>query len=329
MKFAIFGAGAVGCWIGARMAATGADVTLIGRAKLMAEISNGIRATDLAGGDVDAKPRTATDASAAREADIIVVTVKSTATTTAGRELAAVAKPDAVIVSLQNGVRNADLLAAALPGRRVLAAMVEFNVIKPAPATYHRATIGKLIVQADPGALPLAVAWRAAGITTQIREDMPAVLWGKLVLNLNNAINALSGVPLATEMVQRDFRRCFAAAQREALGALAAAKMPIAQLIAIPPKWMPTLLSLPDAIFRVVAKRAVAIDPAARSSMWDDFEAGRPTEIDFLQGEVIALADKLGRAAPVNRGLVRLVRDAEAGGRRDWTGAELRKQLGV
>jgi 2-dehydropantoate 2-reductase len=329
MRFAIFGAGAVGCWIGARMTATGADVTLIGRPKLMAEISNGIRATDLAGDDVEAKPRTATEAAAARDADIIVVTVKSTATTIAGRELAAVANPDAVIVSLQNGVRNAELLAAALPGRRVLAAMVEFNVIKPAPATYHRATIGKLIVQADAGALPLAVAWRAAGITTQIREDMPAVLWGKLVLNLNNAINALSGVPLAAEIVQRDFRRCFAAAQREALGSLAAANMPIAQLIAIPPKWMPTLLSLPDAIFRIVAKRAIAIDPKARSSMWDDFEAGRPTEIDFLQGEVIALADKLGRSAPVNRALVRLVRDAEAGGRRNWTGAELRKELGV
>ncbi len=329
MRFAIFGAGAVGCWIGARMAAAGADVTLIGRPKLMAEISNGLRATDLAGGDVEAKPRTATDAGAARDADIIVVTVKSTATTTAGRELAAVVKPDAVIVSLQNGVRNAELLAAALPGRRVLAAMVEFNVTKPAPATYHRATIGKLIVQADAGALPLAVAWRAAGITTQLREDMTAVLWGKLVLNLNNAINALSGVPIAAEIMQRDFRRCFAAAQREALGALASANIPVARLIAVPPRWMPAVLSLPDAVFRLVAKRAVAIDPTARSSMWNDFEAGRPTEIDFLQGEVIALADKLGRSAPVNRALVRLVRAAEAGGRRDWTGAELRRELGV
>jgi 2-dehydropantoate 2-reductase len=63
--------------------------------------------------------------------------------------------------------------------------------------------------------------------------------------------------------------------------------------------------------------------------MWDDLEAGRPTEIDHIQGEVVALADQLGVAAPVNRALVELVRAAEAGGRRDYTAAELRAAIGA
>ena len=92
---------------------------------------------------------------------------------------------------------------------------------------------------------------------------------------------------------------------------------------------MPRLLEVPDAVFRVLAKRIVAIDPTARSSMWDDLEACRPTEIDYLQGEVVELARTLGRPAPVNGALVELVRRAEAGGRRDYTGAQLAAALGV
>ncbi len=83
------------------------------------------------------------------------------------------------------------------------------------------------------------------------------------------------------------------------------------------------MLELPDRVFRLLAARAVAIDPQARSSMWDDLEAKRPTEIDQLQGEVVALAQRLGRAAPVNSALVGLVRAAEAGGKRDFTADEL------
>jgi len=86
-------------------------------------------------------------------------------------------------------------------------------------------------------------------------------------------------------------------------------------------------LTLPDAIFSRLARRVIAIDPHARSSMWSDLEARRPTEIDYLQGEIVALADRVGRAAPVNRALVALVRAAEAGGKRDYTGGELAAAL--
>ncbi len=125
------------------------------------------------------------------------------------------------------------------------------------------------------------------------------------------------------------FRRCLAAAQREALELLQIAKQPVAKLTAIPPRWMPLLLSAPDVLFSRLATRVVAIDPHARSSMWDDLASGRPTEIDYLQGEVVALAGKLGRSAPVNRKLVELIRTAETGGKRDFTASQLQAALGL
>jgi 2-dehydropantoate 2-reductase len=207
--------------------------------------------------------------------------------------------------------------------------MVPFNVIRRDAGAYHRGSAGTLMVEQAPEAAPFVEAARAASLPLEQRTDMAAVQWAKLVLNLNNAINALSGQPLATELAQRDFRRCFAAAQREALGVLAAANTPIAKLTRIPPRWMPRLLTVPDPVFKRVARRVVAIDPHARSSMWDDLEAKRPTEVDYIQGEVVALAEKLGRDAPVNRALVSLIRAAEAGGRRDYSGAELRAALGA
>jgi len=333
IRIAIFGAGAIGCWVGGRLAAGGTEVTLIGRARVLDELVGGLRTTDLDGGEAMVEVgalspvRTATEPEAAVGADLVLVTVKSAQTADAGEALARVLPDGAAVVSLQNGVRNADALRATLPGRRVLAAMVPFNVVRRGPGAYHRATSGPLRIDDDPAAAPLLEACRAAALPIEPRRDMAAVQWAKLVLNLNNAINALSGQPLAIELAQRDFRRCLAAAQREALGILAATNTPIARLTAIPPRWMPRLLAVPDRVFRRVAARVVAIDPHARSSMWDDLEARRPTEIDYIQGEVVALAERVGADAPVNRALIQRIRSDEAGGRRDYTGAELRAAL--
>jgi 2-dehydropantoate 2-reductase len=328
---AIFGAGAIGCWVGGKLAAGGAQVTLIGRARVVDELAGGLCISELDDGNATktVTPAIATDAAAAATAALVVVTVKSAQTAAAGAELARVLPERAVVVSLQNGVRNADALRAALPGRTVLAAMVPFNVVRRAAGAYHRASGGVLRIDDDPAAAPLLAACRAAALPIEPRRDMPAVQWAKLVMNLNNAINALSGIPLAAELAQRAYRLCLSAAQREALDLLATSKQDVAKLTAIPPSWMPRLLRVPDGIFRVLARRIVAIDPHARSSMWDDFEAGRPTEIDYLQGEVVTLAERLGRDAPVNRALVKLVRAAEAGGKRDFTAAELRAALSV
>ena len=324
---AIFGAGAIGCWVGGRLAGGGADVTLIGRARVMDELADGLTVSELDGPTRTVKVTATTDPAAAAGAEITLVTVKSAQTAEAGATLARVLPGGATVASLQNGVRNAEVLRTAIPGARVLAAMVPWNVVRKDRGAYHRGTTGLLMIEDAPEAAPLLAAAKAASLPIEARADITAVQWTKLIMNLNNAINALAGVPLATELAQRDYRRVLAAVMREAMVACARADQPIAKLAPVPPRWVPRILELRDGLFNLIARRMLAVDPHARSSMWDDLEAKRPTEVDYLQGEVVALAARVGTAAPCNALLQRLVHAAEAGGKRDFTAAELRAEI--
>ena len=78
---------------------------------------------------------------------------------------------------------------------------------------------------------------------------------------------------------------------------------------------MPALLRLPDAVFAVLLGGSVKIDPEARSSMWEDLQRGRSTEIDYLQGVITEIADRHGQKAPLSRRIVTLIRNAEAAGK--------------
>lgn len=320
-RIVIFGAGAIGCWIGGRLAVGGADVTLVGRPRVLGELERGLQVSEMGGGQWTVHPKLATEAV---DGELVLVCTKSAQTAEAARALASTT---GTIVSMQNGVRNVPVLRAALPGRAVLAGMVPFNVVRRGPGSYHRGSGGTLAVEHADAAAPLTEACVRADLALDLRDDMLAVQWAKLVMNLNNAINALSGQPLATELAQRGYRVILADAQREALELLRAAHVKVARLTLVPPRWMPRMLALPDSVFRRLAGRVVAIDPYARSSMWDDLEAKRPTEIDYINGEVVALAERLGTHAPVNAGLVQLIREAEAGGKRDFSSDELRHAL--
>jgi 2-dehydropantoate 2-reductase len=330
-RIAVFGAGAIGCWVGGRLSTGGAQVTLIVRRRMRDDLAAGVTTTDLDGESALGHPTLAVEpdevATAVRSANVVLVTVKSPATVTAGNELRPHVSPNTVVVSLQNGVRNAPALRDALGGHPVLAGMVPFNVVARGPGKYHRASEGVVMIENAPGAVPLARAFGSAHLACELRDDMTGVQWAKLVLNLNNAINALCGKPLATELSERDFRRCLALAQREAIEVIRASKQPLARVTVLPTAWIPRLLPAPDLVFRLLARRIIAIDPDARSSLWDDLVAKRATEIDYLQGEIVSLAKQLGRTAPINGRLVELVRAAEAGGKRDYTGAELRAEM--
>lgn len=327
----IFGAGSVGCYLGGRLASFGSDVRFVGRERIGRELAeHGLTLSDLHGARLRLLPtaiRFATDPAAAADAGLVLVTVKSAATEDAGRALAPVLRPDTVVISFQNGLGNAEVLRQQLPRHTVLTGMVPFNVVHRAPGSFHRGSEGELEVEQHSALAPFRAAFETASLPLQEHADMRPVLWAKLLLNLNNAINALSNLPLKTELSQRDYRRCLALAQQEALSLLDAAGIRPARLTPLPPHWLPRLLTVPDALFKRLANRMLAIDPLARSSMWEDLEAGRATEVDWLNGEVVKLAAQLGRKAPVNARLVELVQAAERGGRRAWAGKELLQEL--
>jgi 2-dehydropantoate 2-reductase len=327
-KICIYGAGSIGCYVGGRLLAGGSDVSFIGRARIAGQLRDqGITLSHYNESRWCVPPEridVSTDAASAAAADLVLVTVKSAATPTAAAELASVLRPGTLVVSFQNGVGNADVLRAALPRNTVLEGMVPFNVVERSPGAFHQGSGGELEIRQTPALQPFVDDFKKAGLPLIQHADMLPVQWAKLLLNLNNAINALANRPLKEELSQRAYRLCLAMAQKEALALLKQANIRPAKVTPLPTTWIPRVLSVPDAIFERLGRAMLTIDPLARSSMSDDLAAKRATEIDWINGEVVRLAERLGQTAPVNRRLCQLVRDAERSeARPSWSGEAL------
>jgi 2-dehydropantoate 2-reductase len=314
-RIAIYGAGMVGNYLGGRLHGH-AQLRFIARPHIASMLQeHGLTVSDLHGHRRHvpvAELDVTTQASGAQGVDAVLVTVKSAATMDVAHDLAEVLAPGTLVISFQNGVRNVADLRAALPTCHVLAGMVPFNVAQPVPGHFHQGSSGALMVERSAALSPaLRAAFDAGGLPLQVCDDMQAVLWAKLLINLNNALNALSGLPLREQLAQRPWRQCLALLQREGLRVLHAAGIRPAALTALPARWLPDVLALPDALFHRIASRMLAIDPLARSSMWDDLQAHRRTEVDYINGELVALAKSRGLRAPANERIVALIREAE------------------
>jgi 2-dehydropantoate 2-reductase len=313
---AVAGAGSIGCFVGGMLAVGGHRVALLARPRVIRDIEgHGLRLTSFEGFDrtiASNKLVLSDDPQIFSEAGIVLVTVKSTDTAEIADLIAQHAPADAVIVSLQNGVGNIAVLREKLPGRGVLAGMVPFNVVARGPGQFHRATSGDIVIERDDAGT--AERLSVPGLKMLASDNIAGVQWGKLLVNLNNALNALAGVPLRQQLAQRAWRRLFADQMAEGLVAIKAEGIRPVSSTPIPANWTPHLLRLPDAIFEAMLGRTMKIDPEARSSMWEDLQRGRRTEIDYLQGVITAIADRHGLQAPLSRRIVALIRSAEAAG---------------
>ena len=261
------------------------------------------------------------------DADIIALCVKSGATSTAAQDIREFGREGALVISLQNGVSNNEVLRNELGDRFEIAqGMVPYNVAYLGDGRFHKGVAGQVWVEDRPETRELA---RLIGISPaglHLSPDMTDVLWGKLLINLNNAVNALSGRTLVEQLSERDYRCVVAASIREALGLLDRARIRPAKVGPVPPQLLPATIGSPDWLFNNLFLKVQKIDAKARSSMGDDLAAGRRTEIDYLNGELVRLAERLGIEAPVNRKIVELIRKAEAGAP-PWAPADLRREV--
>jgi 2-dehydropantoate 2-reductase len=332
LKVAILGAGSVGCFVGGAWAAAGLEVGFIGRERIADAVrANGLTLTDFSGWRVRLAPGRvdySTKASALADADLIALAVKSTGTAQAAKEIGRHAKRGATVLSLQNGVSNAELLRTAL-GKRfdVAQGMVPFNVAYLGEGRFHKGVAGELIAEDMPAIRTLAERVGGGPARLRLAADMPAIAWGKLLINLNNAVNALSGRTLLDQLKERDYRRVVAASIVEALAVLDGAKIEPAKIGPVPPRLLPHVIGSPDLLFNNLFLKVQKIDAKARSSMYDDLAAGRPTEIDYLNGEVVILGNKVGVPTPVNAAIVSLIRQREAGVEHLWSPADLRAHV--
>lgn len=341
MNIIVLGAGVIGCYLGGRLAAAGARVTLVGRSRVLTPLKEGgLTVTDLDGFHAHLPPGQLKLAShlaevwpsaavhPADEPTLIVLCVKGGGTTAAATDIAATCPPGTVVLSLQNGVDNVSRILTRAPSVQALAGMVPYNVVMPKPGQVHRATSGVLRLADHEATRKLLPILRQAGVDAELSSDMLSVQWGKLLLNLNNPVNALAGIPLQAQLTDRSFRVVLAALQTEALVALKAAGIQPAQVASSAPWLLPHVLRLPNWLFTRLAARLLRMDPSARSSMWDDLQQARVTEIDDLCGAVTRLATQHGLAAPVNTGITALIK-AYRSGDAPWTGSALRQTLAL
>lgn len=314
---AIAGAGSIGCFVGGLLATAGRNVALLARPRVIEEIeANGLRLTGFDGLDrtiARSQLRLSEDPAILNGAGVVLVTVKSADSAGIAEIIAEHAPSDAIIVSLQNGVGNAAILRERLPGRRVLGGMVPFNVVATGHGRFHRATSGDIVIEQD--GTTFGEQLSVPGLKLRVTSDIVGVQWGKLLVNLNNGLNALSGLTLQEQLSQRPWRRLLADQMAEGLAALKAECVRPVSPTPIPSHLMPHLLRMPDSIFSGLLGWTMKIDPEARSSMAEDLQRGRRTEIDHLQGVIAGIAERHGLPASLSRRVVALIKRAEAEGK--------------
>ena len=302
--FIVVGAGAIGCEIAGWLLNAKSKLTLVGRERQIQQFSeHGLTVRAFNGETYKAEASTFNFVTAipkASDADAILVCVKSMDTGAVANQIAQSGNGDVPVISCQNGLDNPETLSQHLPDATIIAAMVPFNVIESEDSIYTITTEGQLHIEDHPGARPLVEALENTPIAAKSSKDMQAVQWGKLILNLNNGLNALSGLPLVEQLSDPAWRRVLAACIDEALTIARAEGITPAQIGKVKPAIIPKVLRLPTWLFRILASNMMKIDPSARSSMSDDLTMGRQPEIDFLNGKIVALAKSHNIDVPVN-----------------------------
>jgi len=295
MKIAVMGAGAIGSYIGGRLARAGHDVTLVARPAHVAAIE--ARGGLLIDSDnrEDTVPLAATaDPSGVAGADLVLFTVKSADTEPAGRSMQPHLSPTATILCLQNGVDNAERLSAAI-GRPAVAAVVYVATRMEGPGHVRHHGRNELVIGPSDASEAMAKLLTEAGIPTTVSETVRAALWQKLVLNC--CYNALSAV------AQLPYRRLFEVPDTvEVIRNVVNECMAVARALNI---------ALPDDMFDQALAIARLI-PDQYSSTAQDLARKKATEIDYLNGYIVRKGRETGVPTPANLTLHVMVKLQEA-----------------
>lgn len=294
MKIAVMGAGAVGCYFGAMLARAGHSVTLIGRPHHVEAVKQHGLLLEMAGKTEPVPMQASVEASGVADADVVLFCVKSTDTIEAGRAMAPHLKKGATILSLQNGVDNAERLQTVVANLAVPAVVYVATEMAGAGHVKHHGR-GELVLGASKTSAAIAATFSDAKIPTTVSARVIDVLWGKLIVNCAyNALSAVSQLPYGrllqlggvTDVMKDVVGECTAVARK--LG-----------------------VNVPDNMSDTVIAIAATM-PNQYSSTAQDLARGKTSEIDYLNGYVMRKGEELGISTPANRVLHTLVKLKEA-----------------
>jgi len=331
-KIAVFGAGSIGCYLGGLLIAQGLEVVFIGRDRLKQAVQkDGLTLTHFDSAPVYIAPDrlvVETTPSALEGCNLILLCTKSQDTAEAANAIKDFVAPGAQIVSCQNGIGNVPVLKDTLGSDFMISgAIIPYNVTPTGPASFHCGTGGALHFEHN---LPQDIrkAFDAAGQEAKYGGNFEGDQWAKLIVNLNNALNSLSGGTLRDGFLQKDYRLAFAKLVREGLSVAKAKGIKMGKFNGRSPTLLMKTLKLPNFLYQILMDRLVKIDAKARSSMLDDLETGRDSEIYYLQGEIVRQGKALKVDISANLKILKAVNRAfENGASPKLSGSDILKLI--
>ncbi len=292
MKIAVMGAGAIGGYFGGRLAQAGFDVSFIARGAHLDVIrKNGLKVLSPLG-DFTIHPATVTDDPAEiGPVDVILFMVKNYDTLQAAEQIRPLVGPDTAIIPFQNGVEARAMLSNVLGARHVLGgvAFIPASIQEPG-VIKHNAELAKLVFgefdkQITPRAVAFLDALEKAGVTGEIPADISMVLWSKLMfLTSMSAINCITQQPVGLVQSDGETIALYMDAMREV------AAVATAHGVSLGEEEIANNMAL-----------AKSFPPNNKTSMFQDLEAGRSLEIDYLSGAVVRLGREKGIETPIHR----------------------------
>jgi 2-dehydropantoate 2-reductase len=303
MRVAVVGAGAMGCLYGGHLTEADVDVSLVDVWREHVDTINakGLHMTGVSGDRVVHVPAT-TDPETVGEVDLVLLFVKSYDTAQAVRDSGSLIGSDTYVLTLQNGLGNLETITEAVGAGRVLGGTTSHGSTLVGPGEIRHTGVGPTVIGAlDRSSRSMAEktaeTFNEAGLQTRVSDDVRDDIWGKVLVNLGiNALTALTGLRNGQLLEFPELRRLMRLAVEEG--------MRVAEADGVD-------LGLLDHVAHVY--EVVEATGANRSSMLQDVDRGRRTEIDALNGAVVGLGEKMGVETPVNRALTALVKGLEHG----------------
>ncbi len=301
MKLTLVGCGALGGLFAARLLAAGKDLQIFQRSGIRLDqlLHQGLRFRDFSGTTHTFHPRLSSSPDELAPASVVIVTVKAYATSSIASLVPRLLQKDGWAVTLQNGLGNAEILAKEYRADRIVLGPCTYGAWLDKEGTVHAGGEGELVLgplRKGENLLFLQRLFEEVGFHTALREDPRFPLWEKLLLNASiNPVSALTGCSNNHLLNSEDLQYLMRALLKEALEVARSEGV----LLDFEGAW--------ERCLEVCEKTR-----SNKSSMLQDLEAGRPTEIDAIGGEVVLRGSRAGVAVPFTESLWRLLRGRDA-----------------
>jgi 2-dehydropantoate 2-reductase len=305
MRICFVGAGALGCSLGGILTEGGSDVYLIDRNPVQVDALNrdGLRISN-GGSERTVKVKAALDVNGIEPVDLVIVLVKSFHTSEAVTAAAPIIGRRTVVMSLQNGLGQEDILVDLLGRDRVIAGKTYAGGVLLEPGRVLAGTrgkptyIGELDGRISARVEAIAAEFCRAGIETSVSSNIVGTIWDKLLINVaTGALSAITGVPYGILYATPEIKACALAAVAEAMAVAAASNAAVS-------------VKTPEEAWD---KAGVGLPANFKPSMLQSVEAAQKTEIDFINGAVVRYGERCNVPTPVNRTLVACVKGIERG----------------